>query len=621
MTKRIVGLLLALCLVVSLMPMVVLAEDPVDPPPANKIKVTTGDITASIVWEPALSEGMTPAYAKTSDAGALILTGASENDYNLKVEWPTGGKPTLILKDATLANNNRQIDASETDINSTGEKIVCPETIEIGGAVDFVVLIKGTNVIKGRHDTSPTTTASYRSPAGIYADNQGILTITGESKADSIHIDNYSGAIIEKTNNDLIIENVTLRGDLHNTGSNAQFGIRMLTGKNADVDKMNLTVRNANLTLEDQGKYYGNNLIIMGSNKGATMEACTGDILFQNSNIRLYRENSTGSSTAGTEIICFGAGSTLTIDRCDVLIYGRHRTMNYWPTRKNVTVISAGDMEKEAGTKITGSSLSKLQLAHVCGTTDDGDCTTAPTCDVCNKALGTAQTAHVPAADDHDCTTAITCANAGCQVVLTPAVAAHVAAADDGDCTTAVLCSNTGCTQVVTAAKPSHTSPASRTDCNQASNCAVCNKALAAGEHTGGAATCKDKAKCELCQAEYGELAAHTGGTATCKDKAVCTVCNQAYGELSAVHVPAEDDGDCTTAVKCSICQAEVVAAKQHTYTNDEDTSCDNAGCAHTRKVSSNPNTGDVSILLTAGIALASAVGFGGMTILRKKEN
>ena len=36
---------------------------------------------------------------------------------------------------------------------------------------------------------------------------------------------------------------------------------------------------------------------------------------------------------------------------------------------------------------------------------------------------------------------------------------------------------------------------------------------------------------------------------------------------------------------------------------------------------SNNPNTGGISVLLTAGIALASAVGFGGVTVLRKKEN
>ncbi len=38
---------------------------------------------------------------------------------------------------------------------------------------------------------------------------------------------------------------------------------------------------------------------------------------------------------------------------------------------------------------------------------------------------------------------------------------------------------------------------------------------------------------CTKCGADM-QLGAHTGGTATCKDKAVCSVCNTAYGELNA---------------------------------------------------------------------------------------
>ena len=77
----------------------------------------------------------------------------------------------------------------------------------------------------------------------------------------------------------------------------------------------------------------------------------------------------------------------------------------------------------------------------------------------------------------------------------------------------------------------------------------------ATGNHTGGTATCSDKAICAVCENAYGELDAenhaggtevltkgtaiaatgdHTGGTATCSDKAICTVCENAYGELDA---------------------------------------------------------------------------------------
>ena len=44
----------------------------------------------------------------------------------------------------------------------------------------------------------------------------------------------------------------------------------------------------------------------------------------------------------------------------------------------------------------------------------------------------------------------------------------------------------------------------------------------------------------------------HTGGTATCKDKAVCTACGEAYGELATEH---KYDNACDT--KCNVCDAE----------------------------------------------------------------
>ena len=57
---------------------------------------------------------------------------------------------------------------------------------------------------------------------------------------------------------------------------------------------------------------------------------------------------------------------------------------------------------------------------------------------------------------------------------------------------------------------------------------------------SGGTATCKDKAICEICGKPYGEKdpTNHVGGTeirdskaATCKDKAICEICGKPYGE------------------------------------------------------------------------------------------
>ena len=116
------------------------------------------------------------------------------------------------------------------------------------------------------------------------------------------------------------------------------------------------------------------------------------------------------------------------------------------------------------------------------------------------------------------------------------------------------------------------------TECTKCQKPMQTNVSVEATGHTGGTATCKDKAECTDCHETYGELdkknhtgetvvknakeatcgadgytgdvyckdcgekvkagtvipktETHTGGTATCKDKAECTVCHETYGEL-----------------------------------------------------------------------------------------
>lgn len=87
-------------------------------------------------------------------------------------------------------------------------------------------------------------------------------------------------------------------------------------------------------------------------------------------------------------------------------------------------------------------------------------------------------------------------------------------------------------------------------------SCTVCG--YAHEEHTGGIATCNDKAVCTVCGIAYGETAPHTysngvcvscntehtdhtGGKATCTEQAVCEVCGMHYGDKDpAVHSSAE---------------------------------------------------------------------------------
>ena len=188
---------------------------------------------------------------------------------------------------------------------------------------------------------------------------------------------------------------------------------------------------------------------------------------------------------------------------------------------------------------------------------------------------------------------------------------------------------------------------AAHVDANKDHNCDVCGKKMS--DHTGGTATCKDKATCTICGQKYGDLAAHnykttwsidsakhwhecsvcgdkkdvaahvdankdhncdvcgkkmsdhTGGTATCKDKATCTICGQKYGDLAAhnykttwstdsakhwhecsvcgdkkdvaAHTPGAPATE-TTPQTCTICGYVIKAALGHTHNfNQKNTS------------------------------------------------
>ena len=61
---------------------------------------------------------------------------------------------------------------------------------------------------------------------------------------------------------------------------------------------------------------------------------------------------------------------------------------------------------------------------------------------------------------------------------------------------------------------------------------------------------------CDSCKMNTRRAASHTGGTATCTERAVCEVCNQPYGEPPA-HTGGTEFPTCTTGRTCKKCGAE----------------------------------------------------------------
>ena len=178
--------------------------------------------------------------------------------------------------------------------------------------------------------------------------------------------------------------------------------------------------------------------------------------------------------------------------------------------------------DEECTEKTTEAKLETEPTGHK-PSDDDGDCTTAVKCSVCEAVTTEAKPSHAPSSDDGDCTTAVKCSV--CEVITTAAKPSHVPSSDDGDCTTAVKCSV--CEFITTAAKASHAPSSDDGDCTTAVKCSVCEVITTAAKPS---------------------------------------------------HVPSSDDGDCTTAVKCSVCEVITTEAKKHEDKN-LDGNCDN--CVH----------------------------------------
>ena len=121
-------------------------------------------------------------------------------------------------------------------------------------------------------------------------------------------------------------------------------------------------------------------------------------------------------------------------------------------------------------------------------------------------------------------------------------------------------------------------------------NCAHANKT----EHPAEASTCTkhghaDYTTCDDCgeviegSANELPLAAHTGGTATCKDKAVCEICGEEYGKLNPENHTGEEvweQTETTHTKKWNCCGKVTVAESDHEFEDGVCTVCAYP-CAH----------------------------------------
>ncbi len=208
-------------------------------------------------------------------------------------------------------------------------------------------------------------------------------------------------------------------------------------------------------------------------------------------------------------------------------------------------------------------------------TPDDGDCTTVIRCAICNEITTEAKEHSF----DNSCDT--TCNNKDCKHTRT---ITHTPDEDDDDCSTAIHCSI--CDTITTQSKSHDFTNACDTTCN---NEGCKHTRFIVHEPTPDDADCTTVIRCAICNEITTEAKEHSF------DDSCDTTCNNKGCKYTRTitHTPSEDDGSCLTAVHCSVCDAITTPAKSHSFTNACDTSCNNTGCTHTRMIEHTPEDDD----------------------------
>ena len=129
------------------------------------------------------------------------------------------------------------------------------------------------------------------------------------------------------------------------------------------------------------------------------------------------------------------------------------------------------------------------------------------------------------------------------------------------------------------------------------SKCGTVNKdtTVPALGHDNTIATCTQKAKCNVCGLESGELAKHKYVSATCTKKSTCSVCGDERGEL-AKHTDNDKDN------KCDKCEADLTPATTTPVADNTE----EKGCGGTVTV--------------AGLALVAALGSCAIFVEKKRK-
>ncbi len=163
---------------------------------------------------------------------------------------------------------------------------------------------------------------------------------------------------------------------------------------------------------------------------------------------------------------------------------------------------------------------------------------------------------------------------------------------------------NDVCIYILNYAVCNHSENANADDnnCSTELTCSMCGAIVVKAESHSYEHVCDTTCDNDGCT--YERTVTHTPmeDDGDCTTAVRCGVCGVVITEAKTYHTPAEDDGDCSTAIECTVCYTVTTAADQHdfsgVYESDGDGHwrvCQNDGCSVKEDRSSHVSSGEAT--------------------------
>ncbi len=214
MKRRILSLLLVICMVATLVPTVFGAGERniASIRLAKGYTTNTAGTDVAELQKLAVNEGGDPVYALTTEEGLITRTDATAENYNIKFEYPTGGTPTLYLKGAKIENKLGYAITPEYDRGLYALKVVVESDSSITAAKTCIYSKGGDLTITGPGKLTLETTEVHSVVSVLKTNDTDRYDLYIQDANIELTCNAVSSGLFIAELGDMYMENSTIKG-------------------------------------------------------------------------------------------------------------------------------------------------------------------------------------------------------------------------------------------------------------------------------------------------------------------------------------------------------------------------------------------------------------------------